>query len=167
MANTQTAVKSKTNKLLLLVLSALFAAMITVMTAFLFHIPIGVNGGYLHFGDALIYLAASMLPTPYACIAAAVGAGLADIVSGAPIWAPFTLVIKACIALLFTAKKEKLLNKRNALALHGQHGRSPVRDTILRRRSLRATGLFLRRASRPIRSRLRAAQCCLCSLRSR
>ena len=49
MANTQTAVKSKTNKLLLLVLSALFAAMITVMTAFLFHIPIGVNGGYLHF----------------------------------------------------------------------------------------------------------------------
>ena len=52
MANTQTAVKSKTNKLLLLVLSALFAAMITVMTAFLFHIPIGVNGGYLHFGDA-------------------------------------------------------------------------------------------------------------------
>ena len=62
MANTQTAVKSKTNKLLLLVLSALFAAMITVMTAFLFHIPIGVNGGYLHFGDALIYLAASMLP---------------------------------------------------------------------------------------------------------
>ena len=52
-------------------------------------------------------------------IAAAVGAGLADIVSGAPIWAPFTLVIKACIALLFTAKKEKLLNKRNALALLG------------------------------------------------
>ena len=119
MANTQTAVKSKTNKLLLLVLSALFAAMITVMTAFLFHIPIGVNGGYLHLGDARIYLAASMLPTPYACIAAAVGAGLADIVSGAPIWAPFTLVIKACIALLFTAKKEKLLNKRNALALLG------------------------------------------------
>ena len=60
MANTQTAVKSKTNKLLLLVLSALFAAMITVMTAFLFHIPIGVNGGYLHFGDALIYLPASL-----------------------------------------------------------------------------------------------------------
>ncbi len=102
MSNTQTAAKTKTNKLILLVLSALFAAMITVMTAFLFHIPIGVNGGYLHFGDALIYLAASMLPAPYACTAAAVGAGLADIVSGAPIWAPFTLVIKACIALLFT-----------------------------------------------------------------
>lgn len=166
MANTQTAVKSKTNKLLLLVLSALFAAMITVMTAFLFHIPIGVNGGYLHFGDALIYLAASMLPTPYACIAAAVGAGLADIVSGAPIWAPFTLVIKACIALLLPLKKKSCsINAMRSPCW--AHGRSPVRDTILRRRSLRATGLFLRRASRPIRSRLRAAQCCLCSLRSR
>ena len=32
MANTQTAVKSKTNKLLLLVLSALFAAMITAVS---------------------------------------------------------------------------------------------------------------------------------------
>ena len=166
MANTQTAVKSKTNKLLLLVLSALFAAMITVMTAFLFHIPIGVNGGYLHFGDALIYLAASMLPTPYACIAAAVGAGLADIVSGAPIWAPFTLVIKrASRCFLLLKKKSCSINAMRSPCW--AHGRSPVRDTILRRRSLRATGLFLRRASRPIRSRLRAAQCCLCSLRSR
>lgn len=119
MANTQAAAKPNTNKLILLVLSALFAAMITVMTAFLFHIPIGVNGGYLHFGDALIYLAASILPTPYACVAAAVGAGLADVVSGVPVWAPFTLVIKACIALLFTSKKEKLLSKRNVLALLG------------------------------------------------
>ena len=119
MAQTKPAAKPGTNKLIPLVLSALFAAMITVMTAFLFHIPIGVNGGYLHFGDALIYLAASLLPTPYACAAAAVGAGLADIVSGAPVWAPFTLVIKACIVLLFTAKREKLLNKRNVLALIG------------------------------------------------
>lgn len=119
MAHTQAAAKPKTNKLILLVLSALFAAMITVMTAFLFHIPIGVNGGYLHFGDALIYLAASILPAPYACVAAAVGAGLADVVSGVPIWAPFTLVIKAGMALLFTSKREKLLNKRNVLALLG------------------------------------------------
>ncbi len=119
MAHTQATAKTGVNKLIPLIISALFAAMITVMTAFLFHIPIGVNGGYLHFGDALIYLAASFLPAPYACAAAAVGAGLADVVSGAPVWAPFTLAIKVCIALLFTAKKPTLLNKRNALALLG------------------------------------------------
>ena len=35
--------------------AALLAAMTTLMTAYLFHIPVGVNGGYIHFGDAIIY----------------------------------------------------------------------------------------------------------------
>ena len=37
--------------------TGLFAAMITIMTAYIAHIPVGVNGGYIHFGDSLIYLA--------------------------------------------------------------------------------------------------------------
>ena len=37
-----------------LVTAGLFAAMITIMTAYIFHIPYGANGGYIHFGDALI-----------------------------------------------------------------------------------------------------------------
>ena len=46
--------------------AGLFAAMIAVMTAYICHIPYGANGGYIHFGDALIYLAAVFLPRPYA-----------------------------------------------------------------------------------------------------
>ncbi len=46
--------------------TALFAALICVTTAYIFHIPFGVNGGYVHIGDSLIYLAAAFLPTPYA-----------------------------------------------------------------------------------------------------
>ena len=65
----------------LLTSAAMFAAMITLTTAYLFHIPIGANGGYIHFGDAFIYLAASLLPMPYACAAAAIGGGLADFLS--------------------------------------------------------------------------------------
>lgn len=49
-----------------LTLTGLFAAMITLMTAYIFHIPYGANGGYIHFGDTLIYLAAILLPKPYA-----------------------------------------------------------------------------------------------------
>ena len=37
--------------------TALFAALICVTTAYIFHIPFGVNGGYVHIGDSLIYLA--------------------------------------------------------------------------------------------------------------
>ena len=57
-------------KLHLLVTSALFAASITVVTAYMLHIPLP-TGGYIHLGDALIYLAACLLPVPCAAAAAA------------------------------------------------------------------------------------------------
>ena len=97
-----------------IVLVGVLAAMVCVATTFL-HVPI-IGGGYVHMGDAVIYLAAALLPTPYAMAAAAVGAGLADVLV-APMWAPFTVVIKAVMVLTFTAKKERLLCGRNALAV--------------------------------------------------
>lgn len=100
-----------------LVLAAMFAALTFVLTAYFFHVPIGVNGGYIHFGDSMIYLAASVLPLPYAIAAGAVGAGLSDLMSGGVMWVPATVVIKALMATMFTAKHEKLLCRHNALAL--------------------------------------------------
>ena len=101
----------------LLAVSAMFAAMITLTTAYLFHIPLGANGGYLHFGDAFIYLAASLLPMPYACAAAAIGGGLADLMSGAPVWVVPTLLIKPLTAVWFASRGGRLLCRRNVLAL--------------------------------------------------
>lgn len=69
--------------------AALFAAAIAVTTAYIIHIPLP-TGGYIHPGDALIYLAACLLPTPWAVAAAAVGAGLADLLT-APQWVLPTL----------------------------------------------------------------------------
>ena len=105
-----------TRKTIYLTTTALFAAMICITTAYIFHIPFGTNGGYIHIGDALIYLAASILPTPYAVVAGALGGFLADLFT-APIWAPATLVIKALIVLPFTAKNKKIVTPRNILAL--------------------------------------------------
>lgn len=42
-----------------LTFTALMAAMITIFTAYICHIPVGQNGGYIHFGDSLIYIAAA------------------------------------------------------------------------------------------------------------
>ncbi len=97
----------------------MFAALIAVFTAWLLHIPvvIGQNTAYLHFGDAFIFLAASMLPTPYACAASAIGGGLADILCGVPVWAPFTIVVKALMALCFTCKGKTIVTKRNLLCV--------------------------------------------------
>ena len=98
-----------------LVTTALFAAAITVMTAYMLHIPIP-TGGYIHLGDALIYLAACLLPLPYAAAAAAIGAGLADLLT-APMWVLPTLVIKAVLVLFCTSKGERLLCRRNLAAV--------------------------------------------------
>lgn len=93
----------------------MFAALICILTAFIFHIPFGINGGYLHFGDTLIYLAASLLPLPYALSAAAIGGVLADLLT-APIWAPATFLIKMLLVLPFTSKKDTIITKQNIFA---------------------------------------------------
>ena len=80
----ETAMNGRTIRI---VTTGIFAAMITVMTAYICHIPYGANGGYIHFGDTLIYLAAVFLPRPYAFAAAAIGGGMADLLT-APMWMP-------------------------------------------------------------------------------
>ena len=95
--------------------AVLFDAMITLMTAFICHIPYGANGGYIHFGDALIYMGAVFLPRPYALAAAAIGGGMADLLT-APMWAPATIIIKMLIVLPFTSKEGRILAPRNIAA---------------------------------------------------
>lgn len=102
-------------KLKYLTITGLMAAMITIMTAYICHIPTGVNGGYIHFGDSIIYLAAALLPTPYALAAAAIGGGLADLLTS-PMWAPATIVIKMLITIPFTNKSSKIITPRNVIA---------------------------------------------------
>lgn len=76
---------SNQKKLRLLTVTAMFAAAITVTTAYLLHIPIP-TGGYVHLGDALIYLAACLLPVPYAAAERTVLSGTAALFSEAEIY---------------------------------------------------------------------------------
>lgn len=115
---TVTATENKTTKINMkyLTSAAVLAAMVTLMTAYILHIPVGVNGGYIHLGDAFIYIAASILPLPYACAVGIIGGGLADLLT-APLWAPATMIIKAMICIPFGSKNAKIVTKRNVLAL--------------------------------------------------
>lgn len=106
----------KRKYLQLSVTAALFAALILIFTAYIGHVPMPGTGGYLHFGDALIFLAACLLPKPYAVAAAVLGGGLADLLTF-PAYTIPTVLIKACVALCFSAGKGKLFCARNVLAL--------------------------------------------------
>jgi len=97
-----------------LILSALFAALIFISIS-LFRVPNGL-GGFIHFGDAMIFIAAAVLPFPFALPVAAIGAGLFNLVFG-PIWLPFTILIKPIMTLCFTSTGDTILQtKRNNIA---------------------------------------------------
>lgn len=96
--------------------AAVMAALIYVFTTYI-HIPMPSHGGYTHVGDAFVYLSGALLATPYGMAAGAVGAALADLLTGFGIWAPASVIIKALTAFCFTAKAEKILCRRNLLAI--------------------------------------------------
>lgn len=97
------------------IVAAMFATLTCIFTMFL-RIPIVGGQGYIHLGDMAIYLAASILPLPYACVAAGIGGAMADVLGGYAIWAPATLVIKALLVIPFSSKKEKIITPRNCVA---------------------------------------------------
>ena len=84
--------------------SAMFAAMVFGLT--MLHVPIGA-GGYIHIGDAVIYIAALLIGGPWAFIAAAIGAAFADIVSGFASYALASVIIKVLIAVPFVLIRNK------------------------------------------------------------
>jgi uncharacterized repeat protein (TIGR04002 family) len=87
-------------------------AMTTVFILFV-RVPAGV--GIIHVGDSIIYLAACILPAPYALVSAALGGAMANALGGYLMFAPFTLLIKALITLPYSSKSPKILTARNAL----------------------------------------------------
>lgn len=106
----------KTDSAGLPVLTALFAALIFVVTAYLFHIPTPATGGYIHLGDAFLYLAASILPAPYAVAAGGIGEALSDALTGSAVYALPTLMIKSAMVLCFTPSAKTVISKRNLAA---------------------------------------------------
>ena len=104
----------KRNNLRLMCIAGIFAALVFVVTAYL-HIP--TYNGYVHVGDGFIYLAACILPTPYAVCVGSIGAMLSDVLTGYAIWAPGSIVIKAVTAMLFSCKTQKIVSARNTLML--------------------------------------------------
>lgn len=94
-------VKTKSNQNIstrVIVLTALFAALTTVLTM---TVKIPTITGYVHAGDSMIYLGACILPGPFGIIAGAIGGGLADLLSGYPHWIIPSIIIKSLNALPF------------------------------------------------------------------
>ena len=101
-------------KLNQIVLAALFAALTTVLT---YYVKIPPHNGYMHIGDSMIYLCASILPYPLAALSAGIGAALSDAIGGYTMYIIPTFIIKALLAFCFTSKAKKLVCKRNIIGV--------------------------------------------------
>jgi uncharacterized membrane protein len=73
-------------------LGAILAATVTLST--MLHVPLPGLRIYFNLGEGVIYIIALLLGARFGGLCGGVGAGLADILLGYPLWAPLTLVIK-------------------------------------------------------------------------
>ncbi|MCI8631757.1 MAG: ECF transporter S component [Firmicutes bacterium] len=89
----------KSDKTAKIVLTALMMCLI-ILSTMLIKVPIPFTQGYVHLGDAMIFLSVLILGWKYGAVAAGLGSMLGDIIGGAAAWAPWTLVIKGGMALL-------------------------------------------------------------------
>ena len=89
--------KSADRKTEQLVVTALMMCLILVGTI-VFRIPIPMTQGYVHLGDAMIFLGVLLLGKKSGATAAGLGSAMADVLGGFAVWAPWTLVIKAAMA---------------------------------------------------------------------
>lgn len=80
-----------------LVLTGLLTALILTGTMMI-RIPVSFTNGYVHLGDAFIYLAVLAVGKKKGAFAAGCGSALADLLSGYAHYVPWTFVIKALMA---------------------------------------------------------------------
>lgn len=105
--------RTSSTKTRYLITTSLFSALIFLTSAYILHIPVG--NGFVHIGDAFIYLASSLLPTKYAIACAAIGGGLADLSTGYAIWVIPTIIIKPILVLFISSKDNNIINIKNII----------------------------------------------------
>ena len=88
-------------------MGGLFAACVTAAT--LLSIPLPGFRLYFNMGEGFIYTIALLKGPFYGAAAGGIGASLADLILGYPLWAPFTLVIKAAEGFLVGALRKNRL----------------------------------------------------------
>lgn len=85
------------NKTERLVMTALMIALVIIGTIVL-RIPVPMTQGYVHLGEAMVYLSVLILGKRNGSFAAATGSAVADMLGGFAAFAPWTLVIKFVMA---------------------------------------------------------------------
>ena len=107
--------KEANRPLFQLSLGAVFAALVCVVTV-LFTIPIPATSGYFNLGESVIFIAA-LIFEPFVGSIAGGGAAIADLILGAYVFAPATLIIKTFEGLIVGITNRKLRQRTSSATL--------------------------------------------------
>ncbi|MGM9923467.1 MAG: ECF transporter S component [Bacillus sp. (in: firmicutes)] len=78
-----------------LIITGMLVALVFVSTVFMnIKLPITANGGLVHLGTAMLFIASILFGPKKGALAGAIGMGLFDIVGGWALWAPITIVAR-------------------------------------------------------------------------
>ncbi|WP_338469733.1 ECF transporter S component [Niallia sp. XMNu-256] len=78
-----------------LIMTSMLVALVFLSTFFLnIKLPISINGGLIHLGTAMLFIASILFGPKKGALAGAIGMGLFDLVGGWLIWAPITIVAR-------------------------------------------------------------------------
>jgi uncharacterized membrane protein len=78
-----------------LILTAMLIALVFLSTFLNIKLPIAANGGLVHLGTAMLFIAAILFGPKKAALAGAIGMALFDLAGGWALWAPITFVSRA------------------------------------------------------------------------
>ena len=82
-------------KTLSIAMTAMLIALVFIATLFVnIKLPIKANGGLVHLGTGMLFIASILFGPKKGAMAGAVGMGLFDMVGGWLIWAPITIVAR-------------------------------------------------------------------------
>ncbi len=82
-----------------LAMTALMTCLVLLGTMVI-RIPSPFTQGYVHLGDSMIFLSVLLLGGPYGALASGLGSGLADLLGGYGMYAPWTFLIKGLMGLI-------------------------------------------------------------------
>ncbi|MFQ9127709.1 MAG: ECF transporter S component [Butyricicoccaceae bacterium] len=128
---------------------AMMAALIFAGT-YTFKIPIAITGGYTHLGDCAIFVGVMLLGRKDGALAAALGAALSDLLSGAMLWVLPTFIIKGIVALIAgspSRRKSSCRTARNTAGSSARFWAASARSSAIS--SSRSCSSALRRQSPP------------------
>ncbi|MEG0553700.1 MAG: ECF transporter S component [Carnobacterium sp.] len=78
-----------------LIVTSMLIALVFVATILLnIKLPIAANGGLVHLGTGMLFIASIVFGPKKGALAGAIGMGLFDLVSAYTLWAPFTIVAR-------------------------------------------------------------------------